>query len=193
MPPQLFDELTFTFSFNWGFALTWPSGLSLPNQLPLIISSALLSIQYAEKAFKWAYRKQKWEAWGEKKIADDSFNNKMKILLEALFLFPARATASARRRYNLSRKRRLEVEVEKMGEVSPISTNRVRTKNGLEKEIAKRETGHVDTAFLEDYVENNPGMTKLDLSGCYNLGEQLSDCYKSKLLSSLVVCLLWYV
>ncbi|GMH54104.1 hypothetical protein TrRE_jg1645, partial [Triparma retinervis] len=97
MVTQLFDELTFTFSFNWGFALTWPSGLSLPNQLPLIISSALLSIQYAEKAFKWAYRKQKWEAWGEKKIADDSFNNKMKILLEALFLFPARAMALARR------------------------------------------------------------------------------------------------
>ena len=177
MPPQLFNELTFTFSFNWGFALTWPSGLSLPNQLPLIISSALLSIQYAEKAFKWAYRKQKWEAWGEKKIADDSFNNKMKILLEALFLFPARATASARRRYNLSRKRKLEVEVEKMGFV--WEPDKLRTKNGLEKEIAKRETGHVDTAFLEDYVENNPGMTKLDLSGCYNLGEQLSDCYKS--------------
>ena len=174
MPPQLFDELTFTFSFNWGFALTWPSGLSLPNQLPLIISSALLSIQYAEKAFKWAYRKQKWEAWGEKKIADDSFNNKMKILLEALFLFPARATASARRRYNFSRKRKLEVQVEKMGGNQTGKLNM----DGLEKEIAKRETGHVDTAFLEDYVENNPGMTKLDLSGCYNLGEQLSDCYK---------------
>ena len=103
----------------------------------------------------------------------------MKILLEALFLFPARATASARRRYNLSRKRRLEVKVEKMGKVFDFQTDKLRTKNGLEKEIAKRETGHVDTAFLEDYVENNPAMTKLDLSGCYNLGEQLSDCYKS--------------
>ena len=155
LPSQLFDELTFTFSFNWGFALTWPSGLSLPNQLPLIISSALLSIQYAEKAFKWAYRKQKWEAWGEKKIADDSFNNKMKILLEALFLFPARATASARRRFNEWRKGRLH-------------SRQVKKKRSME-------SGHIDTAFVEDFISNNPDIKELDLSGCYNLGEIMVD------------------
>lgn len=166
MPSQLFDELTFTFSFNWGFALTWPTGLSLPNQLPLIISSALLSIQYAEKAFKWAYRKRKWEAWGEGKIEEGNVNNKMKILLEALFLFPARVTASTKRRFNESRKRELERKRRKL--------HIVRHKNevqNLSKEILKMESGHVDNAFLEDFISNNPGVKKLDLSGCTNLGE----------------------
>ena len=163
MPSQLFDELTFTFSFNWGFALTWPTGLSLPNQLPLIISSALLSIQYAEKAFKWAYRKRQWEAWGEGKIEEGNVNNKMKILLEALFLFPARVTASTKRRFNESRKRRLERKRRFMRDNESFQN--------LNKEINKMETGHVDNAFLEDFISNNPGIKELDLSGCTNLGE----------------------
>jgi hypothetical protein len=159
LPSQLFDELTFTFSFNWGFALTWPTGLSLPNQLPLIISSALLSIQYAEKAFKWAYRKRKWEAWGEEKIADDSLNNKIKILLEALFLFPARVTASTKRRFNEWRKWWL-AWTGGQGDFGALALYR------------KLDSGHVDNAFLEDFISNNPGIKELDLSGCTNLGER---------------------
>ena len=154
MVTQLFDELSFTFSFNLGFALSWPTELNFPEQLPLIISSALLSVQYAERAFKWVYRKWRWETWGDGKVGENDVNNKMKEVLEAFYLFPARATASARRRYNECRKVGLYED---------------------EKKKSAMESGHIDTAFVEDFISNNPDIKKLDLSGCYNLGEIMVD------------------
>lgn len=95
------------------------------------------------------YRKRKWEAWGEGKIEEGNVNNKMKILLEALFLFPARVMAFTKLRFNEWRKWWLMQQ----GDDIPM------------------ESGHVDNAFLEDFITNNPGVKKLDLSGCTNLGE----------------------
>ena len=101
----------------------------------------------------------------------------MKILLEALFLFPARVTASTKRRFNERRKWRLEGKrrslesLLKAGIIIKGGQGDMDDLEKLSKEVLEIESGHVDNAFLEDFISNNPGIKELDLSGCTNLGE----------------------
>ena len=105
---EFIDGFVFVFSFNFSVSLSWPSELTFPSQIPLIISSALLSVQTLEWIFKWVYRKFHIEELGKGKMHDRSISTLAKRGFEAALLFPAWVIASAQRRWNERRKRKFK-------------------------------------------------------------------------------------
>ena len=67
-------------NFDLSINLLWPSGLNLPQQLPLIFSAGVLGHKYLLMAFKFCYRKWKIEKWGAKELdKEGGWNRRIEV------------------------------------------------------------------------------------------------------------------